>query len=204
MPGAWIGGAGIKLQRDRGRPRRRDGIPADPPSDERGRLTRAIVYELLVYRFGAGASFEGQLVGAIQRIESGDGIRVRDAMFLANFASSFDSTGDVVAATLATAGPGGARGTVYSLLSFRLDPAKQRAITDRTRESEAGAEIFALADRLEPGGALLAIVVEHVWLTTLGDAVERAGGTAVAGEHVDADSIAALLPRIAEVTGLGA
>ena len=113
-------------------------------------------------------------------------------------------TGSLVAATLATAGPGGTRGSVYSLLSFRLDPNKQREITERTRASEAGAEILALAERIEPGGALLALIIEHVWLATLGDAVSRAGGTAVAGEAVYADSIAALLPRIAEVAELGA
>jgi len=35
--------------------------------------------QLLVYGFGPGAVFEGRLVGALERIESGAALRVRDA-----------------------------------------------------------------------------------------------------------------------------
>ena len=38
--------------------------------------------QLLVYTFGPGAGFEGQLVGALERIESGGAIRVLDALFV--------------------------------------------------------------------------------------------------------------------------
>lgn len=156
--------------------------------------------ELLVYRFGPDASFEGQLVGAIQRIESGDAIRFVDGLFIARGQMG----GDLIAATLGTAGPGGSRGSVYSLLSFRLDPKMQVKITERTRSAEGGAEIFALAERLPPGNALFAVLVEHVWSQTLADAVERAGGERATAEGAQSDSIVELLARISEVTGLDA
>jgi hypothetical protein len=39
--------------------------------------------QLLTYRFGSDSKFEGQLVGALERIESGGAMRVRDGLFVA-------------------------------------------------------------------------------------------------------------------------
>ncbi len=36
----------------------------------------------LVYGFGPGAEFEGRLVGAIERVESGGTLRVLDVLFV--------------------------------------------------------------------------------------------------------------------------
>ena len=49
------------------------------PDRSRGRATPA---QLLVYGFAPGAAFEGQLVGAIERIESGGTLRVLDVLFV--------------------------------------------------------------------------------------------------------------------------
>ena len=39
--------------------------------------------QLLAYTFPPGSAFEGQLVGALERIESGGAMRVLDALFVA-------------------------------------------------------------------------------------------------------------------------
>jgi hypothetical protein len=44
--------------------------------------------QLLVYRFGPGARFEGQLLGALERMESGGTIRILDAFFVTRDADS--------------------------------------------------------------------------------------------------------------------
>jgi len=59
--------------------------------------------QLLVYGFGPGADFEGRLVGALERIESGGTVRIVDALFVAND----PETGELVAVDLRGAGAGG-------------------------------------------------------------------------------------------------
>ena len=44
--------------------------------------------QLLVYGFGPGADFEGRLLGALERIESGRTVRILDALFVANDAET--------------------------------------------------------------------------------------------------------------------
>ena len=72
--------------------------------------------QLLLYRFGPDAEFEGQLVGALQRIESGGALRILDALFVRSHAE----TGELEA--ISAHGDGAGR-IIAPLLDFRLDPA---------------------------------------------------------------------------------
>ena len=56
--------------------------------------------QLLVYRFAADASFEGRLVGALERLESGGTLRIVEALFIANDAE----TGELAAVDLRSRG----------------------------------------------------------------------------------------------------
>ena len=76
--------------------------------------------QLLLYRFGPDAEFEGQLVGALERIESGGALRILDALFVRSDAE----TGELEA--IAAHGDGAGR-IVAPLLDFRLDPARRAA-----------------------------------------------------------------------------
>jgi hypothetical protein len=135
--------------------------------------------QLLVYRFGADAEFEGRLLGALERLESGGALRILDVLFL----RSDTETGELTAVTL----HGGGSRLVTPLLEFRLDPvARQRA----TRKALRDRTVEKLAGTLEPGAALAAVLVEHVWAGALEDAVSRTGGTALASEFVDATALA--------------
>lgn len=144
--------------------------------------------QLLVYRFAPGVKFEGQLIGALERAESGGAVRVIDALLLAREAE----TGELIAAAL----EGGTGGVLSQLLDFRLNSDARRAATDRALAGEQ-AEIVQLLERtVEPGGAVAAVLVEHVWAATLGDAVGRLGGTEAAIALVEAERLNDVVPLL--------
>jgi hypothetical protein len=137
--------------------------------------------QVLLYGFAPGADFEGQLVGALERIQSGGSLRILDVLFAMRDAE----TGEFVAVDLRGGG-----GMVVSLLEFRLDPAKRRRATERALGSDAGGETLGeLESALEPGAAVAALLVEHVWARALDDAASRTGGTLLASEFVDATAL---------------
>jgi hypothetical protein len=148
--------------------------------------------QLLVFRFGPGADFEGRLVGALERIESGGSLRVLDALFVASDAE----TGEVTAVDL----KGDAGGLVGPLLEFRLDPAARRRATERALDSRASGDdtqvAAQLAKGLEPGAAIAALLVEHRWARALDDAVSRTGGSPLASDFVEATALADLVPAL--------
>ena len=144
-------------------------------------MTRPHV-QLLAYRFDSNASFEGRLVGALERIETGGTLRVLDALFLTIDAD----TGELVAIDVQGRGTGG---FVTPLLRFRLEPEARRRATERALASDAGATLRRLANSLEPGTAIAAVLVEHVWAHALDDAVARTGGTEIANDFVDATAL---------------
>jgi hypothetical protein len=149
--------------------------------------------QLLVYGFGPGASFEGQLVGALERIEAGGASRILDALFVA----TDPDTGELMAVDL-----GGDRGAgiVAPLLEFRLDRSKRRRATERAlspdRSGVSAETLRELGKALEPGGAIVALLVEHQWVRALEDAVSRTGGTALTSEFVDDTALAELAPQL--------
>jgi hypothetical protein len=137
--------------------------------------------QLLVFGFDAGAAFEGQVVGAIERLESGGALRVRDALFVA----ADEATGELVAINL----EGNTSGLTAKLLDFRLDPAARRRTADQSLERDLG-------DGLEPGWALAVLLVEHVWARGVEDAVARVGGRALTSEFVDAANLSEVAPDL--------
>ena len=154
--------------------------------------------QLLVYRFGEDAGFEGHLVGALERMESGGTLKVLDVLFVARDGAS----GELSAVELRGSHAGG---MVAPLLGFRLDLAERRRLTRRAVHS---ALVTALGDVLEPGHALAAVLVGHEWARALDDAVERTGGASVTNGFVEALSLAALAGELVEaataVSGHGA
>lgn len=149
--------------------------------------------QLLVYRFGPEAGFEGRLVGALERIEAGSAVKIADALFVA----SDPDTGELVAIDVQGDGAGG---IVAPLLSFRLEPRERRRATERAL-SPNGSGVPAdtlrrLADTLEPGAAMVAVLLEHAWADALDDAVSRTGGASVVNEFVDGTTLAELAPDL--------
>lgn len=139
--------------------------------------------QLLAYAFPPGTAFEGQLVGALERIESGGAMRILDALFVGREAAS----GEVVAVSLSA---DGSAGTIGRLLSFRLDDSARASATERVLEGRAGTMARSLAATLEPGGAVAAVLVEHTWALALSDAITRIGGDQTVNESVGATEVA--------------
>ena len=133
--------------------------------------------QLLVFGFDANAAFEGQLVGALERLESGGALRILDVLFVA----ADEATGELIAIDL----QGGTGGLTAKLLDFRLDPAGRR----RKGTSELARDLGAA---LQPGTALAAVLVEHIWSRVLDDAVSRVGGRSLASDFVDASTLSEL------------
>ncbi len=144
--------------------------------------------QLLAFGFGPGAAFEGQLVGALERLESGGALRVLDVLFVA----ADEATGELVAINL----QGGTGGLTAKLLDFRLDPAARRRTAERALKDDASGSMAQLlrdlGKSLEPGSALAVLLVEHVWARGMEDAVSRVGGRALASEFVDAAKLSEL------------
>ncbi len=136
--------------------------------------------QLLVFAFPAGSEFEGRLVGAIERIESGGAMRILAAMFVGRQADS----GELVAASLSTES---SAGLIGKLLAFRLEDQARARATERVLESPAGEAVRAMAQTLRPGEAVAGIVVEHTWALGLAETIERIGGRQVVSEVVGED-----------------
>ena len=149
--------------------------------------------ELMVYTFGPGAEFEGRLIGALERIESGGALRVVDVLFVLRDPDS----GQLAAIELEGRSAGG---LVAPLLGFRLDPGERRRATRRALgdgpDDPRAAAVRALGETLAPGAAVVAALVEHVWAGALEDAVARIGGRRVAGRLVDGRTLAELAPDV--------
>src|SRR3954452_127330 len=142
--------------------------------------------QFLAFRFGPEATFEGQLVGALERVESGGAVRVLDAFFLRREPESHDLT------AVSLRG-GSAGGMVAQLLGFRLDAGERANATRRALEGPAAGAGQELAAALQPGEAAAAVLVEHAWAVRLGDAVARLGGSEAAMAFVEQDNLAELI-----------
>jgi hypothetical protein len=151
------------------------------------------VRQLLLYGFGPDADFEGRLVGALERLESGGALRILDVLFVRRDAES----GDIDAIDLHGDGAGG---VVAPLLGFRLDEAERRRATERTLRANADV-VRELGATLGPGAALAAVLVDHVWSGALDDAVSRTGGTLVVSDFVDATALAELGAELLAAAG---
>jgi hypothetical protein len=156
--------------------------------------------QLLAYTVGSDSRFEGQLVGALERIESGGAIRVLDALFVARETDS----GELSAFSLAARGGSGAVGAVSELLDFRLNAGGRAGSTRRALEGPAGETARSIGEGLAPGEAFAVVLVEHTWAAALGDAVSRTGGTEAAAEFVDAGGLGEVGERLLELARGGA
>src|SRR4051812_38610007 len=145
--------------------------------------------QFVAFRFGPEATFEGQLVGALERVESGGAGRGLDAVFLRRELE----TDELTAVSLRGGSDGG---MVAQLLGFRLDEGERASASRRALEGPAGDTVQKLAATLDPGEAIAAVLVEHAWAETLGEAVARLGGTQAAAAFVEQDDIAELIQAL--------
>jgi hypothetical protein len=145
--------------------------------------------QLLAFRFGSDSRFEGQLVGALERIESGGTTHVLDGLFVARERE----TGELSAIALSDS-PASRR--TVRMLGFRLDASDRRAATKKALDGQAGEAVRSLAAVLSPGTAIAAVLLEHPSADAFADAVARVGGTQIADDFVDASQMHELTPLL--------
>lgn len=152
--------------------------------------------QLLAFTFGSDSQFQGQLVGALERIDVGGRLRTLDGLFVARE----PEPGGLTAISSSDLPP--SRMT-SRLLDFRLDDRQRRTATQRSLDGEAGEAVQALRAQLRPRTAIAAVLVEHKAATAhadaadaLADAVARVGGTEVVSEFVDASRVTELAPHL--------
>ena len=148
---------------------------------------------LRIYRFDPGAVFEGGLLAALERMQLGEDWKLLDVLFVTRDATS----GEFEAVDLGT---GGADATLASLLDFRLDPGRRRALTERTLAEHRGgvprplieaivdekiAELIAAAERAaeidDPWDALVDLLEAIAALQVQGVIDTRPGSGSSAG-----------------------
>jgi hypothetical protein len=147
------------------------------------RATTTPPVQLLTFAFGPEAVFEGQMLGAVERLESGGVLRVVQVIFVRR--DPADGTLSAFAHRGGTAG-----GIAGPGLEFRLDERERQRATERALAGAAGDGVRELGEALPPGGAVAAVFVEHRWLADLAEATERTGGAAVSSDFVDAEALA--------------
>jgi hypothetical protein len=158
-----------------------------------GRRVAGSTTHVLAYTFGSDSSFEGQLIGAVERFDAGENVRVLDGLFVTRDADSEELS----AISLSDSPP--SRMTSRAL-DFRLDDRARRAATRKALEGESREAVESLGALLPPGATIAALLVEHRTAgphdDALADAVARLGGTAVLSEFVEASRVAELTPRL--------
>ena len=152
--------------------------------------------QLLLYRFDAEASFEGRLVGALERMESGGALRIVEALFVARDAE----TGELAALDLHSRGAGS---LVSPLIGFRLDARERARTTERALAGACGDAIRALEAALAPGAAIAAVLIEHTWARALADAIAQTGGTPLSSGFVEAETLSELTSVLVASAGGG-
>ena len=74
---------------------------------------------------------------------------------------------------------------------------ERRRATHKAVTAYGEAALQRLGASLAPGGAVAAILVEHVWARALGDAVAASGGTAVLDRFIGGAELVALTDELA-------
>jgi len=154
--------------------------------------------QLLTLHVGSDAAFEGQLLGALQRLESGGTLRVLDALFI----QKDRETGELSAASFRHEGTDK---MIAPLLSFRRDPSERRRITERTFAGRPGGiaadVVGAIGEALAPGASVAAVLIDHAWLRPMEDAASRVGATLSASRFLDVDDLDPLAAELFAAAG---
>jgi len=148
--------------------------------------------QFLAFTFRSDSTFEGQLVGALERIETGAAVRVVDGLFVARDRESGELSAIAIGDRLSSR-------STSRLLGFRLDAKDRRAATQDALDGDAGQAVQSLAAQLRPGSAIAVLLLEHAWADALAEAVARIGGAEVASDFVDASHLSELTPRLVAV-----
>jgi hypothetical protein len=145
--------------------------------------------QLRVYRFGTWASYGGDLVAALERLQAEGEGQLLDALYVRR-----DADSGALEAVDRRSGRADASFSVF--LDFRPDEGRRKSTTERTLSDPEGvppALIEAIGDTLEPGAAIFAILYAGSGEgRMLDEAVERVGGSSIVRDQVEVGALGEL------------
>jgi hypothetical protein len=152
--------------------------------------------QLVAFRFGPDAKFEGKVIAELDRLENVGTLRLLDLLFV----GKDEESGDLLALDYQGEDLGG---IVGALLGFEFEGDEQPESGGEEEPHAFGlskADIEEIGASLEPGHSAALLLVEHVWATDFRDAVREAGGEAVAEGFLNPDAIAEVAPELAAMS----
>ena len=144
--------------------------------------------QLLVVSFGT-PDFSGEIMEELRRLRESDVIRLIDALAVLK---GVDGTLEALQwSDLSVEQSEELGATVGALIGLGL-AGEEGMEAGMLAGAEAGAdghlideaEVWDVADRIEPGSAAAIALIEHVWAVPLRDAIARAGGVAISDAWV--------------------
>ena len=132
--------------------------------------------QMLVVGFEHG-KFEGEILAELERLREQEIIRLVDLLFVTK-----NEDGDVAIANVSDLSPEQAAqlgGVAEALVGFGADHE-----SDGDEQARSDEEVWYVADAIPPGASAGIALLEHRWAIPLREAIERAGGVALADEWV--------------------
>ena len=146
--------------------------------------------QLLVYGFHADPNFEGRLVGALERMESGGALRIVEAHLRRPRCRDGRARGHRPAQPRRRQ-----PGVAADRLPARIR-ASGRAGRDVRSRPSAATRFARSALRSRPAPRSRRCCVEHTWARALADAMSQSGGTPVSSGFVEAETLSDLTPLL--------
>ncbi len=144
--------------------------------------------QLLVVSFD-DPSFHGEIIEVLRDLRENNVIRLVDALVVRK---GLDGELDALRwSDLSVAEAEDLGATIGALLGLGLagEPGMEAGAVAGVEAGADGhliddAEVWDVADAIEPGGAAAIVLIEHLWATPLRDAIARAGGVPVSDAWV--------------------
>jgi hypothetical protein len=143
--------------------------------------------QLLNIGFPPGANFEGRIADELAKLGNDRTIRVLDLLFVAR-----DTDSDELVVLEHQEENMGS--VVGAILGLELDDTESNGEEHSFGFTQA--EIEEMGHGLPPGGSAGLLLIEHVWARDLKSAIRDAGGTALSGEFLTPEVVAAMEPKL--------
>lgn len=144
--------------------------------------------QLLNIGFPPGANFEGRIADELAKLGNDRTIRVLDLLFVAR-----DTDSDELVVLEHQEENMGS--VVGAILGLELNDTESNGEEHSFGFTQA--EIEEMGHGLPPGGSAGLLLIEHVWARDLKSAIRDAGGTALSGEFLTPEVVAAMEPKLA-------
>jgi hypothetical protein len=167
------------------------------PTIPRARAGRAVAIELIEVLFPPATDLRGAVLDELAWAQRRGLVRIVDVLFAMR-----DDRGGIVPLDPGGGGPaGGPWGVVVAPLLGIERPLPECAAQGHDIEADDVAglgpgDIAALARRLPPGRASAWMLVQHLWVEDLRDALGAAGAEPLAGGYLRREALAAVAPAL--------